>query len=74
MLSGFFPRDVLDETLNLIESVSEGCPTYSCDCEKHWTFSSNFIDKSSIFKHEYLNQEIQSKKFQVAFFSLCIHD
>ena len=25
----FFPRDVLDETLNLIESVSEGFPTYS---------------------------------------------
>ena len=28
MLS-FFPRDVLDETLDLIESVSEGFPTYS---------------------------------------------
>ena len=30
MLS-FFPRDVLDEILNLIESVSEGFPTYSCN-------------------------------------------
>ena len=29
MLS-FFPRDVLDEILNLIESVSEGFPNYSC--------------------------------------------
>ena len=28
MLS-FFPRDVLGEILNLIESVSEGFPTYS---------------------------------------------
>ena len=28
MLS-FFPRDVLDEIWDLIESVSEGCPTYS---------------------------------------------
>ena len=28
MLS-FFPRGVLDEILNLIESVSEGFPTYS---------------------------------------------
>ena len=28
MLS-FFPRGVLDETLNLIESVSEGFPSYS---------------------------------------------
>ena len=27
----FFPRDVLDENLDLIESVSEGFPTYSCN-------------------------------------------
>ena len=26
----FFPRDVLDEILNLIESVSKGFPTDSC--------------------------------------------
>ena len=26
----FFPRDVLDEILNLIGSVSEGYPSYSC--------------------------------------------
>ena len=25
----FFPRDVLDEIFNLIESVSEGFPSYS---------------------------------------------
>ena len=29
MLS-FFSRDVLDGTLDLIKSVSEGLPTYSC--------------------------------------------
>ena len=29
MLS-FFPRDVLDEILNLIESVSEGFPSHFC--------------------------------------------
>ena len=29
----FFPRGVLDEILNLIESVSEGFPSYS------WKFS-----------------------------------
>ena len=31
----FFPRDVLDEILNLIESVSEDFPSYSCQkvCE-----------------------------------------
>ena len=27
----FFPRDVLDEILNLIESVSEDFPSYSYD-------------------------------------------
>ena len=32
MLS-FFPRDVLDEILNLIESVSEGFPSYFCSNE-----------------------------------------
>ena len=26
----FFPRDALDEIWDLIESVSEGFPTYSC--------------------------------------------
>ena len=26
----FFPRDVLDEILNLVESVSEDFPSYSC--------------------------------------------
>ena len=29
----FFPRDVLDEILNLIESVSEDFPSYSCFSE-----------------------------------------
>ena len=29
----FFPRDVLDEILNLIGSVSEGFPTYSNKCD-----------------------------------------
>ena len=28
-VQSFFPRDVLDEILNLIESVSEGFPNYS---------------------------------------------
>ena len=32
MLS-LFPRDVLDEILDLIESVSEGFPSYSCISE-----------------------------------------
>ena len=34
MLS-FFPRDVLDEIWDLIESVSEGFPTYSRDIKEN---------------------------------------
>ena len=34
MLS-FFPRGVLDEIFNLIESVSEGFPSYSCNVKMH---------------------------------------
>ena len=30
----FFPRDVLDEILNLIESVSEDFPSYSWVCHR----------------------------------------
>ena len=37
MLS-FFPRGVLDEILNLIESVSEGFPSYSCTAKTKFSF------------------------------------
>ena len=33
----FFPRDVLDEILNLIGSVSEGFPSYSFNAVMHQT-------------------------------------
>ena len=35
----FFPRDVLDEILNLIESVSEDFPSYSCKTLNKLTFN-----------------------------------
>ena len=38
----FFPRGVLDEILNLIESVSEGFPSYFCTCA-HFT-STKFLN------------------------------
>ena len=41
-----FPRDVLDEIMDLIESVSEGFPTYSYTIG---TVSSVFLNKS-LFK------------------------
>ena len=37
----FFPRDILDEILNLIESVSEGFPTYSSVSEALALFNYN---------------------------------
>ena len=45
----FFPRDVLDEILNLIESVSEDFPSYSfSSLREHLQFNFNshvFIDQ-----------------------------
>ena len=37
MLS-FFPQGVLDETLNIIESVSEGFPSYSLSVIENFTY------------------------------------
>ena len=45
MLS-FFPRGVLDEILNLIESVSEGFPSYSfmnAATAEHWHWHAVFL-------------------------------
>ena len=36
----FFPRDVLDEILNLIESVSEDFPSYSFWLSVKWLYCS----------------------------------
>ena len=45
----FFPRDVLDEILNLIGSVSEGFPSYSFILSKSGKLK---VDSwSSILKH-----------------------
>ena len=38
----FFPRDVLDEILNLIESVSEGFPSYSLRWYRHSVWSPTY--------------------------------
>ena len=40
----FFPRDVLDEIWGLIESVSEGLPTYSPDVISFESLNEAFID------------------------------
>ena len=45
MLS-FFPRGVLDEILNLIESVSEDFPSYSSTCQE--TMSLLYFDCMSM--------------------------
>ena len=48
MLS-FFQRDVLDEILNLIESVSEGYPTYSLN---QFCYNQKIIPKDSFVTSE----------------------
>ena len=44
----FFPRDVLDEILNLIESVSEDFPSYSSIAKSVSLFSAHHPDMTSI--------------------------
>ena len=48
----FFPRGVLDEILNLIESVSEGFPSYF--------FKANFVSQ---FSHELYKLESSNMVF-----------
>ena len=46
----FFPRDVLDEILNLIESVSEDFPSYSWFAtEKEYKLYQSLVKKYDIF-------------------------
>ena len=44
----FFPRDVLDEILNLIESVSEDFPSYFCNGETLARVDCDGIAKSPV--------------------------
>ena len=46
----FFPRDVLNEILNLIESFSEGFPSYSCT---HFALSGQLICHLSTYLKDY---------------------
>ena len=46
----FFPRDVLDEILNLIESVSEDFPSYSCKMnggKKSHAYMAHIVESTS---------------------------
>ena len=52
----FFPRDVLDEILNLIESVSEDFPSYSCRTKK--------ASKLNVFNH-YMFFVVQYVQFRL---------
>ena len=57
----FFPRDVLDEILNLIESVSEDFPSYSChSCTQHSMLTCSII-LTSIIKIFLIVTELYSR-------------
>ena len=60
MLS-FFPRGVLDEILNLIESVSEGFPSYYLDTEKHIFLNMEEKRSADLQKRPLLNNLIVQK-------------
>ena len=57
MLS-FFPRGVLDEILNLIESVSEGFPSCSCDTNLHLKDRKKWTNKDKKIRAMNLNPAI----------------
>ena len=52
----FFPRDVLDEILNLIESVSEDFPSYSCH---RVILVYRYRPGPSCSKHRYINELVK---------------
>ena len=54
----FFPRDVLDEILNLIESVSEDFPSYSSRTGRFKAQSLTQTSKEKMIKHFLLNNKI----------------
>ena len=58
----FFPRDVLDEILNLIESVSEDFPSYSYNISASCCFSVS-LDKEITICSVYIppNFQLQSQ-------------
>ena len=45
----FFPRDVLDEILNFIESVSEDFPSYSGSIMKNMVIDDRLLFFGSLF-------------------------
>ena len=46
----FFPRDVLDEILKLIESVSEDFPSYSCNYRYYLSYI-HYLIKFNVTLH-----------------------
>ena len=68
----FFPRDVLDEILNLIESVSEDFPSYS---SKGNTFSSFLIVNIYLYftKEKFETLNMRSFEFKALVILLYIH-
>ena len=52
--AAFFPRDVLDEIWDLIESVSEGFPTYSSVLSVAWSFGVQLV----VFVWWYINRVV----------------
>ena len=51
MLS-YFPRDVLDAIIDLIESVSEGFPTYSLTLKSNASVLTELKSTSHTFAHD----------------------
>ena len=59
----FFPRDVLDEILNLIESVSEDFPSYSCMLIVKYSYFTTSLH----FKNKYSMQNGRPEKLKLRY-------
>ena len=60
----FFPRDVLDEILNLIESVSEDFPSYFCISHGTLKKDTRALKLSDFFQNKsvlYVNEKATTK-------------
>ena len=68
----FFPRDVLDEILNLIESVSEDFPSYSSIAviinvaSSHLNGTSNYNTNKHFYLRKIIDLKTVKKNYQMS--------
>ena len=62
----FFPRDVLDEILNLIGSVSEGFSSYSSNVIEAFNFTSRYLDDLLNIDNNFFDSMVKRRPFRTS--------